>query len=135
MTADFSEEEIKKEFERAEKSLRSAQILLKDNLLEDAISRAYYAILHAAKAALLVESINIESHRAVRRLFGQHLIQTGKIDVKYSIILAEEQDDRFLADYDVIFSPEKERCQKRVEDAESFLSAIKEYIKKQGITL
>lgn len=135
MTADSSKEEIKKEFERAEKSLKSAQVLLKDNLLEDAISRAYYAILHAAKAALLVESINVESHRAVRRLFGQHLIQTGKINVKYSIILAEEQDDRYLADYDVVFSPEKEQCQKRVEDAENFLGAIKEHLKKQGITL
>lgn len=82
-----------------------------------------------------MESINVESHRAVRRLFGQHLIQKGKIDVKYSIILAEEQDDRYLADYDVIFSPEKERCQKRVEDAESFLGAIKEHLKRQGITL
>lgn len=78
MTADSSEEEIKKEFERAEKSLKSAQVLLKDNLLEDAISRAYYAILHAAKAALLVESINVESHRAVRRLFGSILYRQAR---------------------------------------------------------
>lgn len=128
-------EEINKEFERAEKSLKAAQILLKDGLLEDAISRAYYSILHAAKAVLLVEGINVESHRAVRRLFGQHLIQTGKIDEKYSKILAEEQDDRYLADYDVIFSPEKERCLKRVEDAKDFLDAIKSHLKQHGIVL
>lgn len=81
-----------------------------------------------------MESINVESHRAVRRLFGQHLIQKGKIDVKYSIILAEEQDDRYLADYDVIFSLKRSGV-KNVEDAESFLGAIKEHLKRQGITL
>lgn len=133
MTADFGKEEIYKELERAEKSLKAADLLLKDGLLEDAISRAYYAILHAAKSALLVEGVNVESHRAVRRLFGQHLIQTGKIVATYSRILAEEQDDRYLADYDVIFSPEKERCQKRVEDARNFLGAIKHYLKGCGI--
>jgi len=132
MTADMSKEEINKELERAEKSLKAAEILLKDGLLEDAISRSYYVILHAAKAVLLVQGVNVESHRAVRRLFGQHLIQTGKMDAKYSKILAEEQDDRYLADYDVIFSPEKERCQKRIEDAMAFLDAVKQYLKRHG---
>ncbi len=128
MTLDSCREEIYKELKRAEKSLKAAEILLKDGLLEDAISRSYYAILHAAKAALLVEGVNVESHRAVRRLFGQHLIQTGKVDAQYSRILAEEQDDRYLADHDVVFSPEKERCQKRIEDARNFLDAIKHYL-------
>ncbi|MEW6408649.1 MAG: HEPN domain-containing protein [Nitrospirota bacterium] len=135
MRTNFSKVEVRKEFERAEKALRAAQILLKDDLLEDAISRAYYAILHAAKAVLLVENINVESHRAVKRLLGQHLIQTGRIDAKYSRILAEEQDDRYLADYDVIFSPERERVQQRVEDAVVFLNAMKSYLEKHGITL
>ena len=67
-------EEIKKEISRSEKSLRSAGILLKNNYFEDAISRCYYGVLHAAEAALLVENISISSHKAVRRLFGQHLI-------------------------------------------------------------
>ena len=55
-------EEIKKEIIRAEKSLNSAKILVKNNYFEDAISRCYYGILHAAKAALLVENINVSSH-------------------------------------------------------------------------
>ena len=105
MTASLPAEEIKKEFHRAEKSLQSARLLLRDSLLEDALSRAYYAILHATRAVLLAEGVNVTSHRAVRRLFGQHLIKSGKLSAHLATILAEEQDDRILADYDVLFDP------------------------------
>lgn len=133
MTASLPVEEIKKEFYRAEKSLQSARLLLRDNLLEDALSRAYYAILHAARAVLLAEGVNVTSHRAVRRLFGQHLIKSGKLSAYLATILAEEQDDRILADYDVLFDPERERVQKRVDDAEAFLVAIKVFLTDRSI--
>jgi uncharacterized protein (UPF0332 family) len=133
MTSVVPVEEIKKEFHRAQKSLQSACLLLRDNLLEDALSRAYYAILHAARAVLLAEGVNVTSHRAVRRLFGQHLIKSGKLSAHLSTILAEEQDDRILADYDVLFDPERERVQKRVDDAEAFLVAIKAFLTDRSI--
>ena len=133
MTASLPVEEIKKEFHRAKKSLQSSRLLLRDNLLEDALSRAYYAILHAARAVLLAEGVTVTSHRAVRRLFGQHLIKPGKLSTRLATILAEEQDDRMLADYDVLFDPERERVQKRVDDAEAFLAAIKVFLTERNI--
>ncbi|MBI5428645.1 MAG: HEPN domain-containing protein [Nitrospinae bacterium] len=121
-------EEIEAELRRAEKSLRAARLLFQEGLLEDALSRTYYAVLHAARAALLTEGIRVKSHKSVRRLFGQHLIKTGRLDSQYAAILAEEQDDRYLADYDAIFSPEKEQVNTRVKDATRFLKAIKRYL-------
>jgi uncharacterized protein len=56
------------EWNRARESLRAAETLTRDGLYADAISRAYYAILHAAKAALRVHDIVAESHPAVRRM-------------------------------------------------------------------
>lgn len=134
MTATPPREEIEKELLRAEKSLQAAQLLLKEHLLEDCLSRTYYAILHAAPAALLAHGVNVASHRAVRRLFGQHLIKSGKLSSHLAQILAEEQDDRMLADYDVLFYPELDRVQQRVADAEAFLTAIKVFMKSQGQT-
>ena len=117
----LNEEEIRKEISRSQKSLKSAKRLFEEGFFEDAISRSYYAVLHAAKAVLLSESVVVSSHEAVKRLFGMHLIKTGKIEPKYSKILSEEQDERYLADYDVAFSPEQERVEKRINDAEDFL--------------
>ena len=113
---------------RAEKSLKAANVLFQDSLFEDALSRSYYVILHAARAILLAEGIRVKSHKAVRRLFGQHIIKTGKLDSRYAAILAEEQDDRYLADYDVIFIPEKERVEQRITDADKFLKTIKKFL-------
>lgn len=132
MTATPPREEIEKELLRAEKSLHAAQLLLKEQLLEDCLSRTYYTILHAARAALLAHGVNVASHRAVRRLFGQHLIKPGKLASHLAQILAEEQDDRMLADYDVLFYPELDRVQQRVTDADAFLTAIKVFLKNQG---
>lgn len=52
-----------------------------------------------------------------------HLIKTGKFDAKFSKILREEQDDRYLADYDVSFFPEPDRVEKRINDAKAFLDS------------
>jgi uncharacterized protein (UPF0332 family) len=128
-------EEVTAELLRAEKSLKAAKVLLDDDLLEDALSRTYYAILHAARAVLLSEGVRVSSHKAVRRLFGQYLIKTDKLSKKYATILAEEQDDRYLADYDVVFSPEKERVQKRIMDAKEFLEAMKKFLQKHKSSL
>jgi uncharacterized protein (UPF0332 family) len=125
-------EEVQAELLRAERSLDAARILLKENFLEDALSRAYYAILHAARAVLLAEGVSVSSHRAVRRLFGSHLIKPGKLAVRLAKILAEEQDDRFLADYDAWFHAERERAEKRVSEAAEFLAAINVFLKSQG---
>ncbi len=130
-----NEEEIKKEMERSAKSLRAAKKLLEEELFEDSISRSYYAILHAAKAILLVENIKVDSHEAVKRLFGMYLIKSGKIKPEYSKILREEQDDRYLADYDVAFSPKIDQVKSRIKDAEYFLNAMKKYLEKVGINL
>lgn len=124
----MSKEESEKEMARAVKSLNSAKLLLENDYHEDSISRAYYAVLHAAKSALILEGISTNSHRAVRKLFSEHLIKTEKIDAKYAKILNMEQDVRFRADYDVLFSAEYEDANECLEDANEFVKEVKKYI-------
>jgi len=57
-------------------SLGAAESCRRDGLYADSISRTYYVILHAAKAALQLRDIASESHAAVKRLFGLHLVHT-----------------------------------------------------------
>ena len=55
------------DWNRARESLRAAKTLTRNGLYADAISRAYCAILHAAKVGLHVHDVAAESHSAVRR--------------------------------------------------------------------
>ena len=66
------------EWRRAVKSLGAAEVLMHSGYSEDAASRCYYAILHAAKLALFVRDVDTASHAAMRRMFGLHLVRSGE---------------------------------------------------------
>jgi uncharacterized protein (UPF0332 family) len=122
------------EWRRARLALRAAELLTREHCYADAVSRAYYAILHAAKAALYVHDMTAESHAAVKRMFGLHLIRTGELEPEWSAHLGESQDDRLAADYDaeVAFSQEDARHEYR--RAREFLRRIRQYLLTKGLT-
>jgi len=101
---------------------------LENQLYEDCVSRAYYAVLHAAKAALSIEDVEPQSHHAVRRMFGLHLVKTGKIEREFARILTAEQEDREIGDYDIHIEIEQDTALKRVRDAEKFVERIDKYL-------
>jgi len=117
-----------KELIRAKKALLAAKTLLENQLYEDCVSRAYYAVLHAAKAALAIKDIEPESHNAVKRMFGLHLIKTGEIEKDFAKILTAEQEDRAIGDYNIYIEIEQDRALKRVRDAEKFVDRIDKYL-------
>lgn len=57
------------EWKRSIECLGAAGSCHRDGFYADSVSRAYYAVLHAAKAALSLQGIDAESHAAVKRLF------------------------------------------------------------------
>ena len=120
----------RKELARAGKSLRAAEMLLEHGLYEDAVSRAYYAVLHASKAALASLDIFPGTHQSVRRLFGLHLVKAQIVEREYATILTAEQEDRELSDYDITIAIGKERASQRVNDAQRFVSRIEDYFSK-----
>lgn len=121
------------EWRRAQEALRAAELLAGEECHADAVSRTYYAVFHAAKAALHAEGITAQSHASVRRLFGLHLIKTGEIETDYSVHLAESFDDRLSADYDpeITFSRKEARHECRL--TRRFLSRIRRFLRARGI--
>ena len=116
------------ELNRADKALQAAKVLLEKDLLEDCISRSYYAVLHAAKAALAMEKVTSESHRGVRRMFGLHLIKSGKLEKEWAEILIAQQEDREIGDYAIEIEIERDRALTRVNDAERFVQRIEQFV-------
>ena len=75
------------EWRRATQSLGAAQSCRRDGFYADSMSRTYYAILHAAKAALQLRDVAAESHAALKRLFGLHLNQTGLVEPEWGVYI------------------------------------------------
>jgi hypothetical protein len=121
-------QKAQKELDRAKKALLAAKTLLENQLYEDCVSRAYYAVLHAAKAALATKNIEPVSHNAVKRMFGLHLIKTEEVEKDFAKILTAEQEDRAIGDYDIYIEINQDRALKRVTDAEKFVKRIEKYL-------
>jgi len=119
---------IKGQIKKAEEKLSAAKSLRKDGFQGDAISRAYYAMFHAGSAALLSEGITVESHSALKDMFGLHLVLKGKIDKKYGRWLNKLKDERENGDYDIYTDFDKEDADSAIVQAEEFLAAIKLFL-------
>ena len=69
---------------------------------QNAVSRAYYAMMHAANAALAMKGLQAKTHKGTQTLFNEHLVQPGEVDKQRGRDLARGQRRRTSADYDVV---------------------------------
>jgi uncharacterized protein (UPF0332 family) len=69
------------ELTRAVKSLRAAELCLREGLVNSAASRAYYAMFQAAQVALEAEGLvrSEWSHKGMHASFNQELSQRRKL--------------------------------------------------------
>lgn len=124
----ISEELIRGQIKKAEEKLAASKSLRDDGFLDDAISRAYYVMFHGASAALLAEGITVESHSALKDMFGLHLVLSGKVDKKYGRWLNMLKDERENGDYDIFTSFDKEDADSAIKKAEEFFTAMKQFL-------
>lgn len=128
----MSHEELRSLMIRARRSLRSARNLLEDGDHDFAMSRAYYAILYAATAALRSQGIKRSKHSGVIAAFSQYLVKPGKLAAEHHKVMQAAFEDRSEGDYAGLF-PSQEEVKRRLHEAESFIAAISGFLKSEGI--
>lgn len=115
--------------ELAESKLDNSRRIFAIGLYDDAVSRAYYAMFYAAKAALLSEGIDLRRHSSAVTKFRELFVATGRVDAEYLRYLGRAQSARERSDY-APFAPLEEEGAKEVMDAaESFIRKVKELLK------
>jgi uncharacterized protein (UPF0332 family) len=129
MTADSSRRFVEASLLRAEKALRSAKLLLEHIELEDAVSRAYYAMFHAAKAILFSKGVKAKTHKGTISSFGEHIVKKGILDEEYADVLRKTFDLRQKSDYEIYTELDEELVRETVNNAEKFIEKVKELLK------
>jgi uncharacterized protein (UPF0332 family) len=87
------------EFQRALDELKSAKVLQENELYFKSIVSAYYAVYHAAKAALLLKGVIPQSHEGIERMFSLYYVKTKEIEVDIGRIIGRLMKLREEADY------------------------------------
>lgn len=112
---------------KAESMARQAHLLLEAGEADGAAGRAYYAMFHAARAALeLVDPdlLNAKTHSTIIRRFGQHVVKVGLLDPALGRMLSEAEGLRITADYDS--APfDRESARRVVESMDTFLAGTR----------
>jgi uncharacterized protein len=120
------------EWRRANQALRAGELLTAEDCYVDAVTRTYYAVFHAAKAALHARGIVAETHPSVRSMFGLHLIKTGEIEKEYAVHLAHSFDDRLSADYDPEIDFSGKEARQACRETRQFLARIRRFLLSNG---
>jgi uncharacterized protein (UPF0332 family) len=124
--------EIKTLIQRTEKTISSAELLLKEKDFDGSVSRAYYAMFYATEAVLLTKELNFSSHKSVILLFGEHFVKTGIFESKMGKILSKSFEKRMVGDYSFVSEISKKDAEKVLNWTRDFLSKIKEYLIENG---
>lgn len=115
----------KAHLEKAAERLRVAEKLFRDGDYEDAVSRAYYAMFHAAKAALSTVNVFPKTHEGVVSEFGRRFVLTGILQRELGKDLADAKAARETYEYSVTATVEKSEAEAILSNAQRFVEAVK----------
>ena len=111
--------------DKAERYIRSAQILAEDGDLDSAASRLYYAMFYVAETLLEARNLTFNSHHAVIAAFGQHFVKTREFDQRFHQALLSAFSQRQLGDYAAYSGLSREDIDDLLSNAADFLEAAR----------
>lgn len=118
----------REEMVRAGSELEAARVLHEKGFSFKAVSSAYYAIYHAAKALLLIKGVDPKSHEGVERMFSLYYIKTKEFDQTVGKAIGRLMKMREEADYypEIPFTPEE--SQDAIKMAVGFVSQARSFV-------
>jgi uncharacterized protein (UPF0332 family) len=119
------------DLERAQESLKAAQLCLQEGLVNSAASRAYYAMFQAGQVAMSVigSSQNVWSHNGLQAAFVTELIRRRKMyPAVFRDYLSHGLGVRRAANYGLA-GVSRKIAQRSVSRAASFVAAVEEKVR------
>ncbi len=114
--------------QKAQRYLKSAQLLLEDKDYESSVSRTYYAMFYAAQAVLLTKNLSFSSHKGVISAFGEHFVKTGTFPKEMGRELNRAFEKRQIGDYEYTFVVSNEDAKQILQSGKEFVNTIARWL-------
>lgn len=121
-------ESVQQHFERAADCFEDGRILLENGRFAASLNRAYYAMFHAATAALLSKDIKRSSHHGVLSAFGEAFVKAGHLNPEFFQFFREAFERRQQSDYEPVVDVDRETAQQMLDHALDFVDACRRAI-------
>lgn len=129
---DSRRKNIDAEVRRGDESFESAEILLAAGKHADAVSRAYYAVFHYARAMLLTVGEEARTHGGLDRLLQRDLVRSGQFDPDVARLFSRLQKYRQDADYTAEFVFTANAAREEIESARRFIETSRTLLRRDG---
>ena len=114
--------------DKARECLSDAQVAFEEDRLANSINRSYYAVFHATRALLALDSFDSKKHSTIIGYFNQHYIATGKLEAIYYQQLSNAFRIRNKTDYDDFYVVSRDDAKHQLQNAQAFAAYIGQYI-------
>jgi uncharacterized protein (UPF0332 family) len=122
---------VERELTRARREVGAARALIEAGFPEKAVSSAYYAVFHAAVAALLALGEARSKHSGVLSAFGRLVIREGGFDREIGAARRRLFERRNDVDYG-LSQPSAEEAAADTGEAERFVSEVERWIESRS---
>jgi len=128
MKPEDSESLISYRMQRAEESLRAAEIMYEKDMLSFAMNRIYYSMFYAVQAALSLKGVSFSKHGQVKAYLNRELVKTGIIPISLGRIYNKAFEYRQKFDYVDFVEPDQDLVESYLKEARVFLDGIEKYL-------
>jgi hypothetical protein len=128
MKPEDSEALIPYRMQRAEESLRAAEIMYEKDMLSFAMNRIYYSMFYAVQAALILKGVSFSKHGQVKVYLNRELVKTGTIPISLGRIYNKAFEYRQKFDYVDFAEPDQDLVESYLKEARVFLDGIEKYL-------
>ncbi len=120
---------IELELQKSDECITSSELSLKERLYNSSVSSAYYAVLHAAKAVLLTQNIEVFSHNGIIHKFALNFVKEGIFDKRFSKLFGRLRKAREDGEYKTTVIYTKEESLLRIKEAREFIKEMRKFLK------
>ena len=117
--------DVEKHLQSAGMFLKESEHLFSGGFHNGTVGRAYYAMFHAATAALLAKDIERTSHHAIISAFGEFIVKPGLVDEKFHRYIIEAFTLRNDCDYLAPFEADESQAATTLQRAKEFVDACR----------
>lgn len=123
---------VREALARSDEEVAAARALVAVGLFRPAMTRAYYAAFHAARALLFGDGLEPRSHEGVQHLLNLHFIRAGRLETRWNRVLARLQKFREEADYGGAFVLDLAALDEELAAACGFCARVREVLAQAG---
>ena len=129
MEDDDAKKLIEEELAIAKRRLKASELLLSNDMIEDAINRVYYALFYAAKAMLNSAGFDAKSHSGLISEFGLRIVKPKLVERVYGKVLRKSFEARESSDYKIGAIFDKGEVKELISDAKKFIERAENFVK------